>query len=189
MTVYNVKNRGAGVVTYIIPDAGIRRSFAPGETKKISEEELTQLTFQPGGTQILAEFLQIQDPEIREELGIRTEPEYDMSEADVIELLKNGSLNQFLDALDFAPRAVIDLIKTLSVSLPLSDYNKRKALKEKTGFDVDAAVSNNEADKADDATETAAPTRRAQPIVNSATAPARRTTPKYTTAKTEAKTE
>ena len=37
---YNVKNRSAGVATYKIPELGVRRSFQPGEIKKISAEEL-----------------------------------------------------------------------------------------------------------------------------------------------------
>jgi hypothetical protein len=34
------------------------------------------------------------------------------------------------------------MIKDLSVQLPLNDYSKRQALKEMTGFDVDAAIRN-----------------------------------------------
>jgi hypothetical protein len=48
-----------------------------------------------------------------------------MSEADVKELILNGSLDAWKDALDFAPAGVIDLIKDFSVKLPLTDYNKR----------------------------------------------------------------
>jgi len=65
-----------------------------------------------------------------------------MSESDVVELLKNGSVDQFLDCLDYAPAGVIELIKKFAVELPLDDYKKRQALKAKTGFDVDAAVAN-----------------------------------------------
>ena len=39
----NVKNRSASVVVYSIADSGIRRSFAPGEVKKVSYEELEKL--------------------------------------------------------------------------------------------------------------------------------------------------
>jgi len=42
---------------------------------------------------------------------------------------------------------VIDLIKKFAVSLPLTDYDKREALKKKTGFDVDKAIANDKADK------------------------------------------
>ena len=40
------------------------------------------------------------------------------------------------------------------MSLPLSDYNKRKALKDKTGFDLDKALTNKEAELAEDGPNT-----------------------------------
>ena len=145
-----VKNRGASHVSYRIPEDGIRRSFAPGETKEISYQELEKLTFQPGGMMILTNYLQIIEQEALNTFGIHTEPEYHMSETDVANLIKTGTLDAFLDALDFAPVSVIELIKKLSVDIPLMDMNKRKALKEKTGFDVDAALRHIEEEKEDD---------------------------------------
>ena len=38
----------------------------------------------------------------------------------------------------------------MSIKVPLSDYQKRQALKAKTGFDVDVAIKNIEAEKAED---------------------------------------
>ena len=145
-----VKNRGASHVSYRIPEEGIRRSFAPGETKEISYQELEKLTFQPGGMMILTNYLQIIEQEALNTFGIHTEPEYHMSETDVANLIKTGTLDAFLDALDFAPVSVVELIKKLSIDIPLMDMNKRKALKEKTGFDVDAALRHIEEEKEDD---------------------------------------
>ena len=175
-TMYKVKNRGASTVVYKIADKGIRREFKPGQIMSISSEELEELTFQPGGTLILSQFLQIMDLEGIQAARIKTEPEYHMSEADVVKLITSGSLDAFLDALDFAPIGVIDLIKKLSISIPMVDIPKRKALKEKTGFDVEAALKHNEEDKEDNQTtilkqsgerrvqpETAAPGRRTAP--------------------------
>ena len=177
--IITIKNRSAGQVTYMIPEDGIRRSFAPGETKRISAEELEHLTFQPGGKEILAGFLQVIEEEGRQLVGLHVEPEYNMSEADIIKLIKEGSLDEFLDCLDFAPVGVIDLIKKFSISVPLYDMQKRAALKKKTGFDVDAALKNMAAEKEDeDGTilKQAAPERR----VKKDEVPAgRRTTPKY----------
>ena len=110
-----IKNRSAGHVTYLIPEDGIRRTFAPGETKRVSEEELTKLTYQPGGPEILAGFLQIIEEEGRQIAGLHVEPEYNMSEQDIVRLIKEGSVDEFLDCLDFAPVGVIDLIKKFSV--------------------------------------------------------------------------
>ncbi len=146
----NVKNRGAGYVTYRIPEDGIRRSFAPGEVKSISFEELEKLTYQAGGMAILTKYLQVQDVETINKFNMRVEPEYHMSEKDIANVMMSGSLDAFLDMLDFAPVAVIDLVKDMSVKLPLVDMAKRKALKEKTGFDVDAALKHIEEDKEDE---------------------------------------
>lgn len=146
-TMFKVTNRSTSVVGYTIPDTGVRRSFAPGETKQISLAELEKLSYIPGGNALLANFLQLE-----KNSGVlqNVEPEYHMTEKDVIELIKNGSLDEFLDALDFAPQGVIDLIKKLSVTVPLYDMQKRKALKEKTGFDVDAAIRHDQEDKEDE---------------------------------------
>ena len=178
-TMYNVKNRSSSVVVYRIPETNLRREFQPGETKKIPFGELEKLTYQPGGHTLLEEFLQIVDEAVTDNLNVHREVEYDMSETQIRDLLTHDSLDAFLDALDFAPIGVIDLIKTMSVSLPLEDYNKRKALLEKTGFDVDKAVANLQAEKAEEktaATESAAPTeRRVKPVAQTG----RRTAPNY----------
>jgi hypothetical protein len=173
-----VKNRGAGHITYRIPEDGIRRSFAPHETKVISFEELEKLTYQPGGLAILTKYLQAQDMETIKAFNMQVEPEYHMSEQDVANLITSGSLDAFLDALDFAPQGVIDLIKKLSVDIPLVDIQKRKALKEKTGFDVEAAVRHNEEDKEDE--QTTILKQPSERRVKAEEVPAgRRTAPKY----------
>lgn len=149
-TKYNVKNRSSSVVVYRIPESNLRREFAPGETKQIPFSELEKLTYQQGGREMLEQFLQIGDEVVTSNLNVHREVEYDMSEAQVAALLKTGSLDAFLDALDFAPIGVVDLIKTLAIQLPLTDLNKRKALKEKTGFDVDKALAHIEEEKAEE---------------------------------------
>ena len=147
-TMYNVKNRSASFVVYKIPESNIRREWQPGESKRISFGELEQLSYQPGGKELMANFLQIVNEEVTESFGIYRQPEYDMSEEQVIDLILNGSLDAFLDALDFAPIGVMDLIKKFAVALPIQDIAKRQALKSKTGFDIDKAIANEMADKA-----------------------------------------
>jgi hypothetical protein len=144
---YRVKNRGASTVVYKIADKGIRREFKPGQIMQISSEELEELTFQPGGTLILSQFLQIMDLDGIQAARIKTEPEYHYSEQDIAKLITSGSLDAFLDCLDFAPIGVIDLVKKLAIDIPMVDIQKRKALKDKTGFDVDAALRHNEESK------------------------------------------
>ena len=101
-----------------------------------------------------------------------------MSEQQVIELIKTGSLDAFLDALDFAPIGIIDLIKRLSVDIPMVDIQKRQALKQKTGFDVEAALKHDMEDKGDEGNTILK--QSGERRVKTEEAPAgRRTTPKY----------
>ena len=195
-TMYNVKNRSSSVVVYKIPETNLRREFAPGETKRVPFGELEKLTYQEGGRELLENFLQIIEEEVTTDLNVRREIEYNMSEAEVAELLRTGSLDAFLDALDFAPIGVIDLIKSLAVQLPLTDIDKRKALKQKTGFDVDKALIHIEEERAEEKAPAAAPTasgRRVQPAATqtqgrrvqqpATQAPAQENKPKYTITK------
>ena len=190
-TMYNVKNRSAGVAVYKIPELGIRRSFAPGEVKQISAEELEKLTYRPGGMAILANFLQIQSEAGLQQVGLNPQPEYHMSEKDIQDLLTTGSLDEFLDCLDFAPPGVIDLIKKMSVTLPLGDVSKRKALKDKTGFDCDAALKHLMEEKEDEENGTILKTneRRVKKTETVSTTPERRVTPKYNIVSGEKKEE
>lgn len=153
---FNVKNRSTSVVVYRIPESNLRREWAPGEVKRIPFGELEKLTYQPGGRELIANFLQIMENEVTDDLNVHREPEYNMSEDQVRDLILNGSIDAFLDALDFAPLGVIDLIKTMSVQLPITDMAKREALKAKTGFDVDKAIENDRASKEDNKKETIA---------------------------------
>lgn len=175
--ILRVKNRSASLAVYSIPEINIRREFAPGETKNITYGELEKLSYQPGGRTIMQNFLQIIDPEATGDLGINREPEYDLSEQQIVDLMTKGSLDAFLDCLDFAPVGVIDLIKKFSVSLPLNDIDKRDALKKKTGFDVTVALANMQKEKEDMDTPVVESKERR---VKTESAPeGRRTTPKY----------
>ncbi len=145
-----VTNRSASVVRYSIPDLNINRRFAPGESKNISKEEVEKLQFQPGGLYILANFLQV-SVEDAKSLDIHPEREYYLSTEGVKELILTAPVDEFLDALDFAPKGVIDLIKELSVSLPIADLQKAEALKEKAGFDALKALEFSKLVKAEEA--------------------------------------
>lgn len=179
---YEVKNRSSSVLAYSIPDEGIKRTFQPGETKKLSFGELEKLTYQSGGQSLINNYFLIKDAEVIQDLNVRTEPEYYLTEPQIVDLIKTGSVDQFLDCLDFAPAGVIELVKDLSIKVPLSDYQKRQALKDKIGFDVDAALRHIEEEKAEmkaaseNDIEPAAPKRR---VTTEAAAPGRRTDGKY----------
>ena len=142
-----VRNRSTGSIGYTIPDLGIKRTFNHKEVKEISFEELLKLTYIPGGEYILKHYLVVENEEaIRELLG-GVELEYNYTEADVKRLLTSGSLDELLDCLDFAPVGVIDLVQKIAVEIELNDFKKRKAIFEKTGFNVDNAIRINEETK------------------------------------------
>ena len=145
-----VTNRSASQVGYAIPDMNIKRLYQPGETKNVSQEELEKLAFEPGGLYILANFLQVsvEDAQI---LQINPEREYYLSADGVKELIRSASLDEFLDALDFAPKGVIDMIREYSVTLPMTDTQKAEAFFEKTGFNVLKAIENQKAVEAEQA--------------------------------------
>lgn len=188
-TYFNVKNRSAGIVVYSIPEDGVRREFAPNETKRIRFQELEKLSYQSGGRELMQHFLQITNTEVLNNLNIQAEPEYYMNDEQVIDLIKNGSIEAWLDCLDFAPIGVIDLVKKYAVAVPVSDIEKRRTLKQKTGFDVDAALRHIEEERLEEeamknansaavAAEQKAGERRVKAAQEN-TAPQRRTTPKY----------
>ena len=127
-----VTNRCGGMAIYKIPEHGIRREFIAGESKMIPYEELVWLSYQPGGRNMMSNTFLIEEVKATQELNIHTEPEYFMTEADVINMLQNGSVDELKDALDFAPTGVVQIIKDQAVALPVYDTRKRQAILEMT---------------------------------------------------------
>ena len=131
-------------IYYYIPEKNIRRVFAPGETKIVPEDELQSLQYQPGGDFILRNLVIVQDKEtLEKKLNIQTEPEYFYDEKKIVEMLKFGSMDEFLDMLDFAPEGVLEIVKAKAVEMRLPDTDKRQAISEKTGFNIDNAINVN----------------------------------------------
>lgn len=163
--ILTIKNRSTGMVVYRLDNGRIRRELQPGEAIKVDASELEKLTYQPGGRELIQRYLLVSDEDTLNEINVHREAEYYMQEKDIIKLLKDGSLDEFLDCLDFAPQGVIDLILKYAVSLPITDINKMNALKEKTGFDVLAALKHQQEEREAEKTPEAAPApqRRVQP--------------------------
>lgn len=138
-----VTNRSAGRVIYNIPEDHIRREFYNKETKEIALSELEKLAQQPGGRKLIYNYLSIQDADAIGHLVNRPiEPEYWLTEDKIPEWMNTCSLDEFKDALDFAPEGIKDLIKKYAVSLPLNDFAKRQAIFAQLGFNVTQAIEN-----------------------------------------------
>ena len=173
-----VTNRSPGVAGYTLPERHLRRIFNPRETKRIPYYELEELSTRPGGRELIYHYFYIQDEQvIREGLNIKPEPEYYLQESNIDSWLQTSTLDEFKDALDFAPAGVKELIKTHSVSLPLSDMNKINAIKKQLGYDVAMAIKNEQATVEDGTPELETKERRVQKPAEAETG--RRTTPKY----------
>ena len=174
--IYNVTNRSSSLVFYSIPEKNINRQFNVGETKKIPHDELLSLSYQAGGPALIRNYLFIAEPEGVAEFNGNTEPEYYLDANGVKNLILTGSLDEFLDCLDFAPEGVIDLIRKLAVDLPMTDIQKAEALKKKTGFDAMKAIANNRASQEDEEQELqVAKERRVKSTAAATTEPQRRT--------------
>jgi hypothetical protein len=161
-TKIKVKNRSFGSVGYTIPDLNnLHREFEFGEQKEITYEELFKLSQIPGGQYIIENYLTIDNEEVVAALLGEVEPEYYYTAADVKELLVSGTLDQLEDCLNFAPEGVIDLVKDISVQLPLNDVAKRDMIFKKTGFNVAQAIVISQDEEKE---EVATPTRKSAPI-------------------------
>lgn len=138
-----VINRTGGTVAYTIDELHLKRRFLQNESKQIEMGELRKLSWTPGGKVLLEQCLVIKNDDAIKELLGSVEPEYNYTEAEVKNLLINGSLDELKDAIDFAPAGVIDLIKKISVDVKLNDMDKRNAILEMTNFDVTKAIEVN----------------------------------------------
>ena len=175
-TLVKVVNKYNGTVGYDVPDLGVHRNFYPNESKDITFEELEKLSFAPGGDAILKDFLEITDENVIKYLFSKeSEPEYHYTKDDIKKLMEVGTLDQFLDCLDFAPESVKEIIKDMAVELPLNDVKKREAIQKQLGFDVTKAIEikntkydGGEKDNSDQKTKA---TRRTVPINAGTAAP------------------
>lgn len=175
-TKIKVKNRNNGSIGYTIPDMhNLHRKFYANETKEITYEELQKLSYLPGGVYMLENYLVILDnDEARDALLGQVELEYGYTDEDVKNLLLNGSLDELLDCLDFAPVGVIELVKTLAVELEINDLSKRNAITNKTGFNINNAIEIKHISEEEDEGAAPASGRRVVAPAEKTSAPVRR---------------
>ena len=183
--IYSVKNRSASTVIYSIPEMNnLRREFRPGEIKSVTGSELIQLSYRPGGRRIIENYLLINNEEVLDGLHMEVEPEYKLDEAGVVKLLKDGSEDQLIDCLNFAPEGVKDLVKAVALAMPLNDLNKCKIIKDMLGYDVLFVRSTNEQIAKESGAEAApAPAKKRRVASTSAAAKQTTTTAKRKTRK------
>lgn len=141
-----VINRAGCTVFYELPELRASRVFRPygkvGDRMEIYPSELQSLAYTPGGKKLLDNYLVVESEDVRDVIGIVAEPEYFYSESEIIELLKNGTMDQLLDCLDYAPAGVLDLVKKYAIDIRLDSSEKRRAISERLSINLDAMIKN-----------------------------------------------
>lgn len=132
-----VINRAEGSLAYSLPALRINRFFKrSGDYIYVTKEELVELYSSKGGRNIFNKYLQIEDKNVLWDItGMELPPEYDYGEKEIIYLLQEGTDEQFLDCLDFAPQGVKDLLKSLAFSNRPNTTNKIDAINKEFSID------------------------------------------------------
>ena len=150
-TLVGLTNMMNHTVVYRIEEDNIRRVFYANETKKIPASEIRKLNYRYGGQVLLNNHLRVENRALREELGIQIDvPEYEWTLADVDRVLQTGPMDELLDALDFAPEGIIDMLVDRAIELKISDVNKREAIEKATGKNINHAIDFVKATKDED---------------------------------------
>lgn len=135
-TVVPVRNLLNHRVAYVL-DSGVRRRFAPNATINIEAKELRELSYQPGGTELLTNYLSVGNANLAQEFGVDPDTvEYNWTEQDIVDAVTTADTDVLLDALDYAPEAIKSTIVEKAVELEIPDNNRRAAIKNATGADV-----------------------------------------------------
>lgn len=137
-----VRNRNNGSTGYTLEN-NHHRIFNINESKKIPFSELVALQYAPGGQYILDNYLVVENKEALDLLNMKVEPEYFYDEKKVRDILFNGSYDEFADFLDFAPKGGVEIAKNIAIKEEIPDVKKRDMLSEKTGLNINNAITVN----------------------------------------------
>lgn len=132
-----VDNLVGHTVGYKIEEDNVRRVFQPYEKKKLTAGELRKLNYRYGGNVLLTNYLSVKNQELAAEFGVSSDTiEYNWTKDDVDRVLTTEPIEVLLDALDFGPDGIKNMIVDRAVELEINNMDKRNAILEKTGFDV-----------------------------------------------------
>lgn len=150
-TLVNVRNLVGHTVGYKIEEDNIRRIFQPYEEKKIKAGELRKLNYQYGGNVLLKNYLSVENSELSLEFGVSPDTiEYNWTKEDVDRVLTTEPIEVLLDALDFGPDGIKNMIVNRAVDLEINDMAKREAIFNSTGFDVNNQIKFKDAVEAEE---------------------------------------
>lgn len=142
-----VQNISDNDVIYIDDNGGVSRRivFRSQQTLPLDRDTINRMRYDTGGSRLIKDYLSVKDDQIRNEIGVpEDQVEYDYTEDDVLELLRNNDYDGIADALDFGPLAIKEMIANKAVELPISNRNIMVLITEKTGKDVETMIRNKE---------------------------------------------
>lgn len=179
----DVVSRAHGSIVYKIDHLNVRRVWQKsGDVRQISIKELMELNNTKGGPRLLREYLVIKDQEaVNMLLGDDLPPEYSYTDKEIDFLLYEGTVEQLMDCLDFAPEGALALIKAKAIDRKPDTTAKVSAINKKFGIDLDGIIRNNamiNEGAVDSKTEQKEVVRRAAPVLKTEEVPVT-PTPKY----------
>lgn len=177
-----VVNRASGSLAYKIDTLRVTRHWRrPGDYLNISIAELLELKTVKGGQSLLENYVIIEDKEALSVLfpDQELEPEYKYGVKEIEVLLYEADTEHLLDALDFAPKGVLDLIKAKSAEKLPNTTAKIEAINKK--FKIDLNKINELYQEKEILEEKPEPTRRRRtaPIIETEEPKQESSLPKY----------
>ena len=164
-TKIKVKNLVDYNVGYKIEEDNVRRQFAPYEIKQIEAGELRKLNYTRGGHILLTEYLSVMNRNLADEFGVDSDSfdnEYNWDVNKVDSVLTSEPIEVLQDALDFAPKGVLELIKDRAIALKLDSMDKRQIISSALGIDLSSMIEVQKMNEEEDPDSNAKPkTRRA----------------------------
>lgn len=144
-----VVNNTTGNVGYTVPNLHIRRVFRPQQTLMVTFDELEEGLYEPGIRKLFeVGFLTIEKKEDRIALGLAIVDEKEAVIEDVVAptheaikaALKNDKYTDFYLLMKDAPSGTLSLVVDYAIELEITDTQKLKLIKEKTGSDITAIL-------------------------------------------------
>lgn len=167
-----VTNRTGGSLAYRIESLRVVRHWVkPGDHLNISIDELLELKTVNGGTEILEDCVVIEDKEALRILfpDKEIEPEYAYGLKEIEFLLYEGETAQLLDTLDYAPKGVLDLIKSKSIEKLPNEMSKINAINDKFNIDINKIHELSKEKDIHEPKEEPKRKRRAKPLIEEET--------------------
>lgn len=115
----------------------ITRSWDIGTVKKIKVAELYEAVNMKGGRYLFEQnILLIKESAVREALGLKVLDKYDISQKEIVELLKSGDRETLEDLLAYCSETTLTKIVQKAIDLPIADMNKANLIKAYSGIDI-----------------------------------------------------